>query len=446
MRQNTIQRSSIATLFLGTILATTSCQNQTNTKSATIDINSRALRSQTKPQYYAISSSATLVTLVRHAEQHHPATLAAQAKIQRLLAKVPQVKALPDPKARIAAGSLAETAAGRTSTIIGIEQSIPYPGKRSARAAAAQKEAQAASAELDNIRLRIAEQVRFAYWDYYYASQSITIQRSNKQILKNIQDVIQTKVEANQANQSDILRISTQIAQTDKQIIIAKQKVVEAKSKLNSLLNRPVGSSLPAPHRGNIASNKSLSRLLTRAENIHPSIRANQSKVAAFQQRLKLAHLNKLPDFTIGAQYAPVSSSGLSPVANGRDQAMLTLGFTIPLWQEPRKAKIREANAGIAQMNAQLNLSRTELQQRIKDAHFQIKSTQSIIQLYQQRLIPDAKHALELDLDSYAAGKISYVSLLDTWRTLLTLQLQQQANYAQLGKASASLKSSANLN
>ncbi len=124
---------------------------------------------------------------------------------------------------------------------------------------------------------------------------------------------------------------------------------------------------------------------------------------------------------------------------------MLTLGFTIPLWQEPRKAKIREATAGIAEMQAQLNLSRSDLQLRIQDAHFRLQSTRSIIELYRTRLIPDAEQALKLNQDSYAASTTTFIDLLDSWRTLLALQLQQENNYAQLGRASASLKSAANI-
>lgn len=163
----------------------------------------------------------------------------------------------------------------------------------------------------------------------------------------------------------------------------------------------------------------------------------------AFQHRLKNAELDFFPDFMIGAQYATVSDSGLSPVSNGRDQAMLTLGFTIPLWDKPRKAKVREANAGIAEMAANVSGTRAELRQRIEDAWFQTKSSREMIRIFDERLIPDATQAYELSLQSYSAGKQSFVDVLDTWRLLLKLQLQQENSRAALGKASAALKSAA---
>jgi len=430
---------AVASLSLAVSSCQTSTSNQNQFSKSSLTFTS------TTPSHYAVSSSAGLETLVKAAVNHNPAVTAAQHKVVRLEAKVPQMRSLPDPKAKIAGGSLAETAAGQAMAMVGVEQSIPYPGKRKARASAAQKDADAARAELANVRLRVAERVRFGYWDYYNASQMLRIQRENKQILNTIQEVILSKIEVGKATQSDFLRLSTQLAKTEQEMIISTQNINITKATLNALLNRPPQSLLPAPRRNTIASQGSLSKLLANAELRHPSVRANQARISAFRQKLKAAELDRFPDFAIGAQYTPVSSSGLSPVSNGKDQAMLTLGFTIPLWQEPRKAKIREATAGIAEMQAQLNLSRSDLQLRIQDAHFRLQSTRSIIELYRTRLIPDAEQALKLNQDSYAASTTTFIDLLDSWRTLLALQLQQQNNYAQLGRASASLKSAANL-
>jgi len=183
--------------------------------------------------------------------------------------------------------------------------------------------------------------------------------------------------------------------------------------------------------------------MITKAELMQPSVKAGQAKVAAFQSRLKRARLDAYPDFLVGAQHAWVSDSGLSTVANGNDQTMLTLGFTIPLWDKPRKARIREANAGIAEMQANVSGSRSLLRQRIEDAWFQAKSSQELIALFDQRLIPDAQQAHELSLQAYQTGTQSFVDVLDTWRLLLKFQLQQEGNRASFGKAYAALKSAA---
>ena len=398
---------------------------------------------QGKASNYSIPASANAEQLVDLALSHHPSLKAAQHKITRLQAKVAQERALPDPKARVSMGKLAETAAGQIDSVAGIEQQIPFPGKRRAKAMAAQKETDAAQAELENLKLRIAERVRFTYWDYYLAHQNQRISLENKEILQTVQEIVQARVKANQGTQADLLRIATEMSKIEQQLITARQQINSYKARLNALLNRTARSTLPYPKRSSTPSSSSLNKLIAKAESSHPSIKAGQARVAAFEHYLDKARLDAYPDFLIGAQHAWVDDSGLSPVANGDDQTMFTLGFTLPIWQKPRRAKIREANAGIAEMQAGLASSRAELRQRVEDAWFRAEASRKMITLFDQRLIPDARQAHELSLQSYQAGEQTFVDILDTWRLLLTLQLQQEGNRASLGKAYASLKSAA---
>jgi len=122
---------------------------------------------------------------------------------------------------------------------------------------------------------------------------------------------------------------------------------------------------------------------------------------------------------------------------------MITLGITIPLWQKPRHAKIDEANAGIAEMHASMANSRAGLRLRVEDAWIRAKSARETIDLYDNRLIPEAKEAYGLAVQEYNTQSTSFIDVLDTWRVLLKFQLQQEAFRASLGKASASLKSAA---
>ncbi len=435
MRLLTLRSSMIIVILSG-------CQTP-DTRNSAVPAASDLPGASTRASHYSIPASAGVEQLVAQALTHHPSLTAAQQKINRLQAKVPQERSLPDPKARISVGSLAETAAGQVDAVAGVEQQIPFPGKRRAMALAAQKEADAARAERANLKLQIAERVRFAYWDHYLARQNQRINRENKEVLQTVLEIVQARVKANQGTQTDILRVATEISKVDQQLITARQQIHSTQARLNALLNRPAGSRLPYPKRSSVPSSSSLDQLIARAESSHPSVKAGQARVTAFKHRLHKARLDAYPDFLIGAQHAWVSDSGLSPVANGRDQTMLTLGVTLPLWQKPRRAKIREANAGVAEMQAGIASSRAELRQRIEDAWFRAKSSREMIALFDQRLIPDARQAQELSLQSYSAGKQSFVDLLDTWRLLLKFQLQQEGNRASLGKASAALKSAA---
>ncbi len=394
---------------------------------------------------YAVPGSAGPENLAWLAILHHPSIAAARHRAERFAAKVAQEKSLPDPMAEVAVGSMAETAAGRTDAMAGVKQKFPFPGKRREAAAAADSEATAALAEVRALELKLTEQVHASWWDLYLAEQTVSLTRESRSLLEAAGDAVDSRVSASQATQADQLRISNELTMIDRDLAEASQLGKTARARLNSLLNRPAGAPLPAARHVTIPSPGSLNSLLARAQDRHPEVAAAEQRANAFRHRLKRAELEKYPDLTAGITGASVSSSGLSPVANGRDQVYATIGVNIPLWQEPRKAMLREAKAGIAETEAMLAATRSDLRYRVEDAWFRAQTAREVGALFETRLIPDARQAYDVTLTGYTAGTSSFTDLVGSWRGLLAYRLQLARNRTQLGKATATLRAAAAL-
>lgn len=394
---------------------------------------------------YGVSGSSGPEGLARQAIIHNPSLIAARHRVGRLAAKVPQEASLPDPMAEIAAGSMAETAAGQVLASGGVKQKIPFPGKRREQAAAAGSEAAAARAEVAAMELKLTEQVHAAWWDLYLAEKTIGITRESRSILEAVRDSIDARVAADQATQGDQLRLGNELSLIDRDLADAAGLRQSARARLNSLLNRPAGATLPAASGSAVPGTGSLQDLLARAQARHPEVAAAEQRASAFRHRLKRAELEKYPDFTAGLGAAAVSDSGLSRVANGRDQVFATLGVNIPLWQEPRKAMIREAREGIAETEAMISSTRSDLRYRVEDSWYRARTARDIATLFESRLIPDARQAFDVTLTGYSAGTTDFTGLLDTWREYLSFRLQLARNRAQLGKATATLRAAAGI-
>ena len=388
-----------------------------------------------------LSGDADLDEMVEFALQRNPAIAQAKARVKRMLAMVPQARALPDPKIRFSAGSMAETAAGRVDWMTAVEQALPYPGKLRKMAAAASKEAEAAAMELDSLRIAIAAQVRMAYWDYYLATKATEITGANRAALGQVRDSVDARVSTNQATQNDQLRLAVEFGKIEKSLIEYRQASASAEAQLNALLNRPSQAGLPAPKWMPNSEHGDLKALLAQAEATHPDVRAATAKLDAFQSRLDKANLDRFPDFNLAIQHAAIADDGLAPMANGRDQAFATLGLSIPLWQEPRRARVREASAGIDEAYASRDASRATLRFRVEDAWLKAKSAAELIDLFEKQVLPESSQAFDSSLTAYAAGKLTFVDVLDTWRQHLGFQLQQASHQTQLGKAAAALQS-----
>ncbi|MFT4550518.1 MAG: cobalt-zinc-cadmium efflux system outer membrane protein [Pseudoalteromonas tetraodonis] len=389
-----------------------------------------------------ISSAAGLSKLVDVALQNHPEIDAAEARVRRMMAKVPQVASLPDPKFKASSGSMAETAAGRVKWMAGVEQALPFPGKLREMAKAAGKDAEAAAAQLEAVRLSIAAQVEQAYWNLYLAARTTSITGENQDALKLIRESVDTAVAANKANQSDQLRLASEAGRLEQSLIGSHQREASARSRLNSLLNRPTGSSLPTPKFQRSSSKRDLKSLIATAELQHPSVKAADAELQAFRHRLKRAELEGYPDFFLGAQHAAVANSGLAPSANGRDQLFATVGVSIPLWRAPRKAMLDEARAGIEESSAKIGAARSSLRYEVEDAWLRANAAGDLITLFEKQIIPESKQAFDGVLTGFSSGEQKFVDTIDAWRQLLGFQLQQAGNEAELGKALAALRKS----
>lgn len=437
----------ISILSLGAIALISSC-------SQSLDMGAEIPRIQvddatiarSEAENYHIPPQAGPETLAEMASRHNPRLQALRYQAGRLEAKVPQVESLPDPMANLALGNLPETAAGRVDAVVGVSQKVPFPGKRREAGLAAQREALAVRADAAAYELKLTEQVRSAWWDYYLAGITIRISEESQQLLRVVEESVEAQVAASQGGQADQLRVANEITKIDRDLAEARRVENTAKARLNSLLNRPAGAPLPVAGNREVDLPQNLQTLLVRAETRHPEVVSAANKIEAFKHRLNRAKLEKYPDFTFGIQGAAVASNGLAPSANGDDQIFGTMGLNLPLWQEPRRAMIREANAGIAETQALLGSTRSDLRFRIEDAYFRAKTAREVSDLFKTRLLPDAKQAYELTLTSYAAGTDTFTNVIDTWRQWLTYQLQFARNRAQLGKAVATLNAAAGIN
>lgn len=397
------------------------------------------------PAAYSLPSTADVEEVVRQTLAHHPSLKSLRAQAEALDEASRQARFLPDPSAAIGAGRMAETAAGRVNGTVGVQQKIPFPGKRSAQAAILQHQAEAIRAQLKSEELILAEQVRRAWWSYYLATETSGILAENREILSSLQTTIEAKIATNKATQQDYLKAENEVTKITQRLAGTRGQADSARASLNALLSRPHQSSLPRPTVPAFRLYGPASSLISAASSRHPEVLVAQAKIEAARSLVSLTSLNGRPDFTAGAAWTPVSDDGLAPSANGEDQFMATVGVTLPFSGEKNKAGRRQAASTLAASQENLATTLSLIQQRIGSAHASFTSEREAQALYPARLIPDAKQVFELTLTSYQAGNASFLEVIDSWRQLLSYELQALESRTRLGQAEAALMKAAGL-
>ncbi|MDA1006921.1 MAG: TolC family protein, partial [Verrucomicrobia bacterium] len=175
-----------------------------------------------RPTSYSISSSADEDDLVAAALKHHPSLQATRSRIAALEQSAIQKRYLPDPSASVTAGQMAQTAAGESQFGLGVQQKIPYPGKRGEQSLATLRMADAMRAQLQADELTLAERIRIAYWDYFLSRKTAAVVGENKAILKSLRESVDARIAVNKASQQDLLRLGNEITRLDQRLAIAK--------------------------------------------------------------------------------------------------------------------------------------------------------------------------------------------------------------------------------
>jgi len=379
---------------------------------------------------------------VHLALERNPGLRAARQKIERLSERIAQVTTLDDPLFQVSpVGEMAETAAGQVGLMTGISQKLPFPGKLAARGRIAAQEVAVAAAELEQAKLKVAGDVRRAYWSYYFATRALEITRASRALLAQIKEAAESQLRAGRATQADVLRAETEISDLDQELVIHAQRRDTAVAMLNMLLDRAVAAPLPPPKKIVLAERvMELEQLLLKASATNPEIAAIKARIEQFRQRHALAELNYWPDLTVGLFYAAVDDDGLAMSANGDDQWWLTFGINLPIWREPREAARREAMRGIGENLGRLNDTHNRIAFRVRDALARVEAQQKVVRLFREQIIPQARQTVAVSRSAYAAGRTDFLDLIDNWRKLLNFELMQEQNLAEFERGLADLE------
>ena len=389
----------------------------------------------------SIPDGATADDYARLALERSPAIRAARERVGRLRERIIQAHALDDPTLTLApAGDMSETAAGQVRVMSSISQKIPAPGKRSARARVALREAEAAEQELRIEELRVSADARRASWSLYEFARAVAVTTEDRAVLARLRDAIEARVRAGLESQHASLRTNVELRTIDNSLTELRRRRDAAAAALNALLDRPPDAAIPDPAPAPVPEfDARLEDLLARADDASPELAKRRIEQARFRELRELARLNRTPDLTVSFTYNLVEDSGLSPVTTGQDQWWIGFGVNLPIWGGRLRAAEREATRGALEAAARLGETRNRVQFRVRDALLAIDSERAQAILLRDTITPEARRTLDSALAGYRTGAVGFLTLIDDWRRLIDLDLALERATARLNRAVATL-------
>ena len=373
----------------------------------------------------------TLDDLVREALARNPAVQAAGHQVAARRARVPQARALPDPKLSVGwAGNIAPFAVqtGDPASYRGVSamQEIPYPGKLKLRGEIAGSEAGAEEADAEAVRRRVTSEVKAAYYEYFFAQKAAEITLQNKALLEKLAKIAEVRYQVGKGLQTDVLRAQTEISLLDQRLTLLDAQKKVAQARLNALLFRDPEAPLgPAAGFEPSKLGFSLAALSQMARQSDPGLARGQRQIERSQYALALARKDAYPDLDVGYMY---QQRPMLPDMHG-----FTFTLSIPVfYKSKQKQAIREAGEEQAAAERDRDSRQADLSFELKQQYLAAKASEELMRLYSEAIVPQSSLALESAMAAYQVGNLDFLSLMGNFTTVLDYQVgyyRELANY-----------------
>jgi len=324
-----------------------------------------------------------------------------------------------------------------TDQIVSVEQIIPITGKNLTRARIATADAVVAFEQARREQLDVVAKARASYFRLVNAYAQLELNRRNLTSLRQLAEVSRSRYETGKASAADALASELEASKLLESEQDTIRSISAEQSQLNVLMNCDAFAPLGQPEDASIGPAE-LAMGETRARMIgnRPEIKAAQAKIDIEKSRLDLARRNWIPDpaVTVQAQRYNDARQAASEIDAG-------VSFTVP-WVNPGKysAAIREAKENLAAEEQGFDRTNAESLGALRDALQKVHTAKHHVDLFRDKLAPQARQAFEANQFSYESGKATFLDWITAQRNLRDVEAMAQQHVADYRVALAELE------
>jgi outer membrane protein TolC len=366
-------------------------------------------------------SAASLTELLDEAAHNNP-DIAAAMRGWRAAAQVPsQVSTMPDPQVtvqQVAVGSPRPFAGFSNSDFayvgFGISQDLPYPGKLSLRAEAAERDAAFSREKYEAAKRTVFEQVKATYFQLAYIQKTLGVLERDQTVLDQIEKIAEAHYRLGQGNQQDVLKAQLEKTKILNELAHHHELMGSLQAQMSKLLNRPPGAAdIEADDLTETPLTWTSEDLLAKVRTENPDVTGGREMVRKQSLQVELARKDRYPDFNVQYQWEHTAGQF-------RDYYMLTFSARLPIYRK------RKLDPEMAQAVEELDQSRREYESRVQQAYFEVRdqyisaeTASQMLKIYREGLIPQAMATLRAGLSAYEAGNENFQSLLSSFLDVL---------------------------
>jgi cobalt-zinc-cadmium efflux system outer membrane protein len=367
-----------------------------------------------------LASDPQISALVAEALANSPDIGRADAAARAEAARAPQVGSLPDPTLTLGIQNdgFNGIQIGTMETsywLVMLTQPVPWPGKLSAREAAARAQASVAGAETARLRLTTTAEVERAYVDLLVVRGQLALLAKLEVLWAEAEAMARTRYEVGQGAQSDLLRAQLERTRLGQRRVALEGEERTRLQGLNRLRVRPLEEPVATPRPLASFSDpvlRTVDEAVADAERRSPDLALSALAVVTADRRVDSAKKEWFPDLAVTAGVMP----------RGQIEPMWTvqLGITLPVWGATRQARgVEESQArreaDLRGEEAVRQLVRLRAQERRTLTSAALRT----LDIYRGGILVQSDAAVRSTLAQYQVGKVTFPSVLEVLRGLV---------------------------
>lgn len=372
-----------------------------------------------------VSSAPPVEQLVARGTSRYPSVIALKRRLAASREEVEPAGALPDPTLGAmyqSVGKPWDPMAPMSMGQVEYTQPLFYPGKRAARRRAASAESSVLRADVLDMQLAIATEIRLSYARIYALDRERESVDAAHDLVLTLGEAVAARYAAGRVEQEAVVKINLERFRLDerKADLLAERAALVAT--LNRLAERdasePLGNVARLPARLELPPNAA-DLALARA----PSVAVRRAAIQAGTDRLAAARLETKPDFVVGLS-AGSTVDGL-PVITAR------FGVELPIWKgDKQEPMVRAARLRLEAAQAELEATKSEVRAAVVRLIAQWDRDNAQVERYEQAILPQTSAALHAATAAYVSGQGDFSNLIEDFRLWLDARVSLERRRA----------------
>ena len=415
-------------------------------------------------------ADAELHALVATALTRSPTVRAAMARVEAARHRAVASSVPPDPMLMagiqnqpLGRDPTAMTVGGpdpMTMRMVGVSQSIPYPGKLALRRRVAERETEAGEAAVETARRLVVRDVKQAYYELAFIDRAREIVDRNRDVLASVMRVTDARYGLGTSSQTEVLKArvdGTRLAQTASDLAEQRNAVL---ARLTALLDHTLDTAalrpaipariarlvLPAVAEdirftsnvlGSRAAGSPLPALVELQDAAlvnSPELREHESMIAVQAARVDLARRDRLPDVDVSVQYGQ-RGGGLP------DMVSASVSVPLPIFARRKQDQLTgEASAQLEALHAEHQASANAIRAEVASLVSDVERARTQLALYAKALVPQGRAMLTSATSSYQVGRAELRDVLEAQASLFTYETDNARALADFARQLAELE------